>query len=83
MHYDPVNPVENIFNNIEDLLEYGDMVNCPYSHPQEISKAYNILNKTNKFLESIKYWNRLSQTRKTWIAFKTNFREAHIELTKT
>ena len=25
MHYDPVTPVENIFNKIEDLLEYGYM----------------------------------------------------------
>ena len=39
MHYDPVTPVNNIFNSIEDLLEYGYMAFCPYSHPQEISKA--------------------------------------------
>ena len=49
MHYDPVTPVDNIFNNIEDLLKYGDMENLPYSHPQEISKAYNILNKNGNF----------------------------------
>ena len=49
MHYDPVTPIGNIFDNIEDLLEYGDMSNCPYSHPQEISKACNILNKTGNF----------------------------------
>ena len=43
MKYGPVTPVDNIFKNIRDLLEYGDMANCPYSHPQAISKAYNIL----------------------------------------
>ena len=25
VHYEPVTPVENIFNNIEDLLKYGDI----------------------------------------------------------
>ena len=73
MHYDPVTPLYNIFNKIENLLEYGDMENCPYHHPQAISKAYNIINKTGKFRESIKSWNCLPPIQKTWIAFKTLF----------
>ena len=54
MRYGPVNPVDKISNKIEDLLEYRYMENCPYSHTQEISKAYSILNKTGKYRESIK-----------------------------
>ena len=76
-------PVDNIFNNIEDLLEYGDMENCHYSYPQSISKEYNIINKTEKFLESTKSWNCFPLIQKTWIAFKTPFCESHIEITKT
>ena len=49
MHYDPVTLVNNIFNKIEDLLEYEDMENCHYSHPQEIFNAYDIFNSTEKF----------------------------------
>ena len=78
MHYDPVTLVGMFFNKIEDLLEYGDMENCPYSHPQAISKAYNILNKTRKFREPIKYWNPLPQIQKMLIAFKTNCLEARL-----
>ena len=48
MCYDLVTPVNNIFNNVEDPLKYGDMVNCPYSHHETILKAYNIINKTVK-----------------------------------
>ena len=59
------------------------MENCPYSHPQAISNAYNIINKTGKFWESIKYWNCLPLIQKMWIAFNTYFREAQIELTET
>ena len=54
MYYDPVNSVDNIFNKVKDLIEYGDMEICPYSHPEAISKAYNIINKNRKFRESIK-----------------------------
>ena len=73
MHYEPVTKVNNIFKNIEYPLEYGDMANFPYSHPQAISKAYNILNKTGKFRESINSCNRLPPIQKMWIVFKTNF----------
>ena len=83
MHYDPVTPVDNIFNKIEDLLEFGDLANCPYSQPQAIAKGYNIINRTGKFREAIKAWNRLPQVQKTWINFKGHFRTAHLELTET
>ena len=83
MHYYPVTPVEFVFKNIEDLLMYGDMANYPYSRPKAISKAYNVLNNTGKFQESIKSCNRPPLIQKTWIALKTHFREAHLELTET
>ena len=83
MHYDTVTPVDKNFNKVEDLIEYCYMACCPYSHPQVISKAYNILNKTGKFRESIKSWNCLPPIQKKWIAFKINFREAHQELAET
>ena len=37
----------------------------------------------DNFLESIKSWNCLPLIQKTWIAFNTHFREAHLELTET
>ena len=73
MHYDPFTSVDNIFNKIEDLLKYGDMKNCPYSHPQANSKAYNILKETGILRLSIKSWNGLPLIQQMWITFKTNF----------
>ena len=49
MHYDLVTPVKNVFNKVEDILKCGGMANYTYSHPQEISKAYNTTNNTGKF----------------------------------
>ena len=59
MHCDPATLFDNIFNKFEYHLKYRDMANCPYLHPQAISKAYNNMNKTGKFLEYIKSWNCL------------------------
>ena len=83
MHYDPVTPVDNMFDKIEDLLEYGELAHCPFSDNQAIAIAYNIINKTGKFRESVKAWNRLTLIQKTWIAFKQHFRDAHKDLQET
>ena len=47
--------------------------NFLYSHPQAISKAYNIIKKTGKLRESIKSWNGLPPIQNMWIAFKAHF----------
>ena len=83
MHYNPLTPVNNIFNKVKDLLKYVEIANCPYSHPQIILKSYNIINKTGKLCKSIKSWNHLPPITKIWIAFKNLFRKVHRELTKT
>jgi len=59
------------------------MATCPFTQPQAMSKAYNILNKTCKFRESIKEWNRRPALQHTWINFKVHFRQAHAELKET
>ena len=51
--YDPTTPINTVFNAIKDLAEYADMVNNEYSENQLISKAYNIINCTRVFRESI------------------------------
>ena len=83
MHYDPVTPVDNIFNKIENLLEYGELAHCPFSQLQTIAIAYNLINKTGKFRESVQAWNRLTLIQQNWIAFKQHFRDAHLELQET
>ena len=57
MVYDPVTPVDFIFKIIEDMLEYGDLANCPFTQPQAIAKAYSIRENTGKPLNpEIVYW---------------------------
>jgi hypothetical protein len=74
--------VDVVFNQVEDLVEYGEMANYTYTMAQTISIAYSILNRTTKFSKSIKTWNHLPALQETWIAFKIHFR-AHNELQET
>ena len=46
-------------NNIEYLLEYGELAHCLYSQPQVISKAYNYIDFTGKLWKSAKAFNRI------------------------
>ena len=72
MHYETVNPVENIFNKFKDFLEYGHISNYPYFRPQVILKAYDIIDTKGNLRESIKSWNSLPPIQKAWIAFKNH-----------
>jgi hypothetical protein len=81
--YDPITPIDVVFNQVEDLVEYGEMANCEFTMHQTVNIAYAILNRTTKFRESIQTWNCLPVLQKTWIAFKIHFREAHTRLQET
>ena len=61
--HDPVIPIKT-FNNIEDLLKYGDLSHCPYYQPQVITKAYTLINRNINFCEYSKSRNRLPAIQK-------------------
>ena len=81
--YNPSTPVEVIFNKVEDLLEYSQLAGNTYSPNQLIALGYNILNKSGKFRDGIKEWNRTLPRHKNWMAFKQHFRQAYEELKET
>lgn len=83
MTYDPASPIDTIFNAMEDLMEYAKLANQPYTQRQAVAKAYTIINKTGRFKEAIKAWNRRAPLTQTWIAFKDDFRIAHREYRET
>jgi hypothetical protein len=83
MTYDTALPIDTIFNAVEDLMEYAELANQPYTQRQAVAKAYTIINKTGRFKEAIKAWNRRTPLQQTWIAFKDEFRVAHREYRET
>ena len=81
--FDPLTPVENVYNKIEDLMDYGELAAIPYSQHQIIVKAYNIFNSCGVFRDYIKLWNRRPAHEHTWVNFKQHFRDAQKELEET
>ena len=80
MTYNLATPVDIVFNQVEDLIKFGEMATCPFSAGQTINIAYTIINKTKKFKDGIITWNRKPPGDKNWVNVKTHFRQAHDEL---
>ena len=71
--YDPTLPIVVVFNKIDDLMDLANAAGSPYSAQQVINFGYIILNRTGKFGQGIREWNRLLPNQKTWDAFQTHF----------
>jgi len=76
-------PIEVVFNKIEDLLDYGEIAQAPYTQLEAVNKGYNIINKTGMYNEYIKTWLRRPLNQRTWMNFKTHFQETYDELQET
>jgi hypothetical protein len=81
--YNPKNPIDTVFNAVDDLADFARLGNQPLTDRQVISKAYIIINKTRRFKSSINEWNRKPHADQTWENFKIHFRQAHQEFRET
>lgn len=78
--FDVVTPIDTIYHKIEDLAEYAELAYAPMTQAQTMNIAYNVINRTGRFDNAIREWNRLPQVQKTWINLKNHFRTAQAEL---
>ena len=83
MIYDLSQPIDIIFNNIKDLVEYTRAAEAELTQSQTINLALVILNRQWIFKDDIRAWKRTNQAYKTWENFKDDFREAHLEFRET
>jgi hypothetical protein len=83
MPYNTTDPIDVVFNAVEDYVDFAELGQQPLTQRQTIAKAYVILNKTRRFKNDITEWNRQPENQKTWINFKTHFRRAHQEFRET
>ena len=84
MSYDPVtDPMDNIFTEVQELMDFATAAGAPYSREQIINIAYNIIGKHRVFNDAIIRWDRLiraNAAHNTWLNFRTHFRDAYQEL---
>ena len=80
MIYDLAQPINIIFNVIDDWVEYARAVEVELTQSQTINLALVILNRQRIFKYYIRVWKCTNQAYKIWENFKHDFREAHLEL---
>ena len=83
MQYDITQPPDVIYIAIEDLMDMATAARAPFTQVQAINFAYNILNATGRFKDSIIEWGRRPIVEHTWVNFKLHFTNAHEEIEET
>lgn len=78
--YDPNLPIETLFDQIENGVDFAAAALTPYTPEQVVSTAYQCIFATGLFTEECKVWKRRTSADKTWANFKTAFSLAHREL---
>jgi hypothetical protein len=77
--YDPNLPIETLFDQIENCVDYAAAGLSPYSTEQVTNNAYQLVYATGMFIDDCKSWKRRAAAYKTWEQFKTDFAESHRE----
>lgn len=80
MHYDISQPVDNVFDAIEDIVDLAEHGNSPMTAQQMINKAYIIFSKQPVLKQDLRDWNRKPLIDRTWANMVTHFRDAQSEL---
>ncbi len=77
--YDVNLPIETLFKQIENAIDYASAGNTPYTPAQVLTIAYQILFQTGIFADDCRDWKRQTEAYKTWPQFKIDFTRAHQE----
>jgi hypothetical protein len=75
--WDPQQPVETLFKQIQDCANYSEAGGVLIGHPQQINVGYAKTFATCHFMRACRRWNEKPTADKTWTQFKSHFTAAH------
>jgi hypothetical protein len=75
--WDPQQPVESLFKQIQDCADYSEAGGVLIGHPQQIKVGYATIFATCHFMSACRRWNEKATVEKTWTHFKSHFAAAH------
>ena len=78
--YDVNLPIEVLFDQVEDGMEYADAGMHPFTPQQIVMTGQQLLQETGMFADDLKIWKRLPLLDRTWVRLKADFSIAHQEL---
>ena len=77
--YDPNMPIENLFEQINDAVEYASAGKTPYTPLQIVTTAYQLIFDTGVFSLDCKEWRKKATDDKTWANFIIFWTEKHLD----
>jgi hypothetical protein len=75
--WDPQQPVETLFKQIQDCADYSEAGGILIGHPQQINVGYAKTFATGHFMSACRRWNEKLTVEKTWTQFKSHFAADH------
>jgi hypothetical protein len=75
--WDPQQPVESLFKQIQDCADYYEAGGFLIGHPQQINVGYTKIFATGHLMSACRQWNEKLLAGKTWAQFKAHFSAAH------
>jgi hypothetical protein len=75
--WDPQQPVESLFKQIQDCADYSEAGGFLIGHPRQINVGYAKIFATGHFISARRRWNEKPLADKTWAQFKAHFSAAH------
>jgi hypothetical protein len=75
--WDPQQPVETLFKQIQDCADYSEAGGVLICHPEQINVGYANIFATAHFMSACRRWNEKPTAEKTWAQFKSHFAAAH------
>jgi hypothetical protein len=75
--WDPRQPVESLFKQIQDCADYSEAGGVLIGHPQQINVGYAKIFATGHFMSACRRWNEKHAIEKTWTQFKSHVAAAN------
>jgi hypothetical protein len=75
--WDPQQPVETLFKQIQDCADYSKAGGVLIGHPQQINVGYAKKFATGHFMSACRRLNEKPSAENTWTHFKSHFAAAH------
>jgi hypothetical protein len=75
--WNPHQPVETLFKQIQDCSDYSEAGGVLIGHPQQINVGHVHIFATGHFMSACSRWNEKPAAEKTWTHFKSHFSAAH------
>jgi hypothetical protein len=75
--WDPQQPVESLFKQIQDCADYYEAGGVLIGHPHQINVGTSKIFATGHFMSACRRWNEKHAIEKTWPQFKSHFAAAH------